>query len=298
VLRLIELVWRGVEDEIDNTNPHTLLLNYSGPPSGLDALVSREATRSCREDAQYSIEKGFRRALRLFGRSREEEWKPLIRRCIRQGCDIYQSSFMAWEADPLQRRSVHTLIDEILSFCGYLADSKKTIDSWLSVLKDERIDVKAYLRKERELREGHPPVFEHSNGYSYSAIFSTDLDRMWFEKWTDPSLPASLVLEEFKNFGSEICACKKGSYMDYWPCGDMWWDCCNEFGDCFDERHQPIHSQYQKPIEGLLDKWQMRLWKQDLKESRFNRREKRRLVKFYKSQGFRDWDRMPGAWID
>lgn len=256
---------------------------YFGPPAGIIMLLDQGVDGVTTADVQDTATEALSGALSKYGSTCDPEWKPILRRLVRIGAELHRLAHSPHpRLDPPE-----TPLNQLVQWFHDALESESFFDQWLVILAEEAHNVEEYVRVESEIRARHSVQHYHrSNGprfTPYQLHFSISPPSIRFKWWMDPLSPAAEVLEEFKNIGPLSFPESVDELEGYfWPCDLEWWDfsCRGGFGSFYFE-DEPEYIAWRK----LLDK-------------RFQRREERKLAKYYKSLGYRGRREMPGAWRD
>ena len=253
---------------------------YSGPPDGVELVVSQEAIQLelSHAESDPDVYHPLATAVRAFGHGRGE-WVSLIRRLLRRGADVhsfvpkmryeYQQYKAVGVGYPCQLPKYHTALDELFMYCAIPCDAEVIGKKWLSLLSSEGYDVLQYLHREKDLH-GFPPWTCPSDlSYDYTTprqlIFELGASpSVSWEWYINPESPAALVRWEFRGV-----SLSQHTYLEnhrfYW------------------QRFWPFAEEYWVPD------WLVR--------QRGARRRQKKAAKLARAQRLKWKSKMPGSWI-
>lgn len=132
--------------------------------------------------------------LRNFGYSKNKHWKPILRRLVCKGANLHS-----------RLPNGDTPLDQLLMWTRYPNDSQFVADEWLEILASAHVDVSSTFEQKSKFHPGNPPLASRSDAVRIRQrrlVFqSGPTPKVHWEWWTNPDGPASLVLNEFRDFG-------------------------------------------------------------------------------------------------
>ena len=206
---------------------------YSGPSACMQWLLSAYALPQEINGTGMSCPP-LHAALRGYGRY-DEGYACLIRDLLRRGVDIHSERICARCRKPEPQHFVTALDSLLLDVydIDHEFDPDGTVRGWLNIVKEAGYDVNAYLEEEMILHAvpglqsfyTSPSIYFHHRGEPVNRpnllLFRIgDPPDIWFERWIDPTSPASLVRHEFRYVDTPyyLHAWDEQEWEETWPC--------------------------------------------------------------------------------
>lgn len=262
---------------------------YRGPAEGADFISSINILHF---DDPYLLKRCYYfpvLATALRNTIRYSGWEPVIRRLLRQRADVHARVYIGgwqyirlietWGGNyPCDLPRYGTPLDSLFGATNDPPEGSSAARRWLEILASEGYDVRAYLRQEQSLHNGHPPYFSFAahnivTGFIRQLKFDIEGDNpmVWWEWWCDLSSPAFLVLEEFQWLNG--LSVEVVNYIHDWSVSWPFHNWCVNY-------RTPLSWEFAEREERLRDK----RWKRKIDKKRAKAIKKRKEL------------RIPGAW--
>lgn len=277
-----------IEAQLDVTEEdlNWFYMLYSGPPEAAEIIFAYDTDFNPIPSRRNARTTALHMALRHLVRG-SEQWYGMTRRLLRTKLNIH--------AQDRRRRSA---LDEVLKPFECPCNPDAAVATWLSILRDESIDIGAYLKQELTLdfREHHSscngcqriPKGSHcvfgNRPFIHEEIMVVELDppRVWLDSHFDPKSSASLVWDEFGHFTSyHYDACARLEFL--WPFDFPKWSRVHYWRDDPKGNSHSLDLAFQGRFE--------------LARRRRDRRVEKKAQKLVRSQRHRGPRLIPGAWI-
>lgn len=215
-----------------------------------------------------------------------KRWIPIIRQLLDLGADIY-------ERDSKLGTALDALFYNICThYCSF--DSHSVGSTWLNLLRSAGVDVHVYLNNEMRMRPDDPMLVrrQEPSGRGLAVprqvfrISTKDADpSLLWEWWYDPVLPASHIVNEFKDFSLKLNIEAPGHHGWLRP--------------PFDTFPFATHICEHRYLDGLDFKNHALICQEKARDSarRFEQRQGEKAAKLKKFLRKGVTRRMPGAWV-
>ncbi|KAL8952056.1 MAG: hypothetical protein Q9222_002008 [Ikaeria aurantiellina] len=276
-------VLTAAQDDVTLDDVSLFCLKFYGPVGAADFLLSTHAF-----PADINLGADMQRpplslALREYVQGRRE-WGLLIRKLLRFGADVHaeRSDFFRSEEEKWAP------LDELFDSSDDPFSKDNIAQEWLSMLAEAGYDTKAYLERERRIRDHDNERYRRPYRHVYKSgkwrqlFFELDDDgpNIHWDWWVDLSSAASLVFTEFLHLNLH-----HKTLTD--DCYDHSWESTFPFVyPSWSEACQP----WWRP---LYEKW---CEEARLAQNRLDRRARKKYPEHYNCT--RKPSFVPGAWID
>lgn len=267
-----------------------LFERYSGPPEGLEYLLSQDLLPYGDPWANDDRPPVSPLAVALGLYPRNSAYKTLIQKLVREGADLHAWVSWPWlHAMEDEGSARNTPLDELFYYTESSFQAKIVGDDWLRILSSEGHDIRAYLLKEEAyhtrqmqrifLFEG----IETDGCYPYrQLIFELgDIPSVSWDWWTDPESSAFLLLEEFKDMNIRVDdllldPSYDPSWKTAWPVIHADWSDCCRWGVDIRKHRNPCK----------------------IAQARAHKRLEKRAAKLARFHGLKFRITLPGSWPD